>query len=242
MEDFDGIRNEMIDKLMSGISKWFPQGSLKPFESLNAKLFPTNDLASQNHMINEVKILATWFGLPPEAVAGEYKRLLLQFATDQEYPFFKHRQTLSHEKFWTDLLNSRLFGLPTLFTLVKRVLAISSGSSDVERAFSILKLLHPDRRKRTKALVLDALLRIKLNADDDLANVDLPAFVDAWFKSNHLPTDSLVQIPQTFTTNLQKLSQAERQYLEDWQEFFGSADLLELQQETTKSTIYGRKA
>lgn len=72
--------------------------------------------------------------------------------------------------------------LPVAVDAMIRVACFPAGTVDVERAFSVLKLILTPHRNRLRQDVLDRLIRIKLEGPESLGNLFIEKVIDRFVK------------------------------------------------------------
>ena len=141
-DQFEGY-NEGIHNLM----KWFD-----PMHWTAEKDFGASDLSE----------FVSHFEQPLQATKFDLKMALKEWSAFKKYVAYKMKGTEARQ-LWASILAYREKEFPNLCILAKLIMAISGSNSNVERAFSILRLLLSDWRLSTSHTLMEMCLRIAVN-------------------------------------------------------------------------------
>ena len=96
--------------------------------------------------------------------------------------------------FWSEFLKRKdIQWKENTQKLIRTVLTIPIGSSDVERSFSILNQIKTKQRGNLESPTIDALVRIKLNGPDEISKFRAMKYAKYWVneQKNKLVDDPL---------------------------------------------------
>lgn len=92
--------------------------------------------------------------------------------------------------FWSQFLNEvGIRWTKRTEELIRTVLVLPIGSADAERGFSVMNHIKSQRRSRLNGKHLEDLLRIRINANDDLAKFPASKYAKRWVNDNHFRSD-----------------------------------------------------
>ena len=154
--------------LENEINSYFPSDIMKLFDSFDHRKFP---IGSDPQFGSEgIKQLAVKLRLDQIRVLAEWNSLKDKIKSELENEC--GLRAIKPREFWTRILNKYDDGwhdLDSIFRVLKTGLVIPIGSADVERAFSQMNFVKNKYKNMMSPKVLEADLRIRLNAPDDLS-------------------------------------------------------------------------
>lgn len=123
---------------------------------------PMHWTAEKDFGASDLSEFASHFEKPLQATKFDLKRALKEWSAFKKYVAYNMKGTEARQ-LWASILAYREKEYPNLCILAKLMVAISGSNSNVERAFSILRLLLSDRRLSTSHTLMEMRLRIAVN-------------------------------------------------------------------------------
>ena len=181
------VREELLNKLIKEIDRYFPIDSIEAFQIFNPINFPSFDELAQ-YGKKEIPILANLYDSGnSDNIFQEFQDFLIKSYQDGEYCTYEASSTTA---FWQHALSSQDIKIgESLSGLILKILSTPISSADAERAFSILFHIRSTRRSRLSPLNLEDLLRIRMNAPKDIYKFPAEEYAKIWAK-NHYLTDA----------------------------------------------------
>lgn len=209
--DMNVYRTALIDALLSQFNSYFPDGHLDSFSVFDPKNIPDpKDYAGiRTYGLSKIKDLNQYFKIcEDETILNEWQNVIADILANPNFCVINSSKTTA-SAFWSQTLKW-VEWQPCIKRLVYIVLSLPISSAEAERGFSTLKYIRDDHRNRLTPKNMDAIMRLKLNGPDDLANFSAEKYAKTWIDNGHLATDSQLQTQRskkaTDTSNLLKSS------------------------------------
>ena len=189
------VRTEMVRKLTAELESYFPRGQTDAMSVFDISLFPTDRMDFLEYGIDKVGIVAEQLGYDKETIIEEWQGLMTVFS-QQAWMCKKDDRPSDSSMFWSDILRNSHEGVDlgdTMIRFLRHIMAIPVGSSDAESSFSYLKHIMHDRRTNLGSDALEDSMRIRINAKEDLTEVDAVALAKKWIAKGHKRPDDLGQ-------------------------------------------------
>ena len=189
------VKATIIGELVAELESYFPRGETDAMSVFDINLFPTNRMDFLEYGADKVRIVARQLGYDVEVIVEEWEDLMTVFS-QLAWMCDKNKRPSDSSMFWSDILRNSMEGINLgehMIRFLRHLLSIPVGSSDAEASFSILKHIMPDRRSNLGSNSLEDSMRIRINAKDDLNEVDAIKFATEWLAEGHKRPDDLSQ-------------------------------------------------
>lgn len=193
--DISIYRTALIDALLSQFNSYFPDGHLDSFSVFDPKNIPdpNNYVGIRTYGLSKIKELNQYFKVcENEKILKEWQSVLANILAHPNFCVIKSSLTTA-SAFWSQTLKWAEWE-PCIKRLLHIVLSLPISSAEAERGFSTLKYIRDDHRNRLTPKNMDAIMRLKINGPDDLANFPAEKYAKKWIDGGHLPTDKNIQI------------------------------------------------
>ena len=189
------LRVSFIGSIIQQICSYFPEENLKIFTALDPSFF-TDKVANIMKYSKKITCLADRFKTDVQKASQQFSNVLTAILTNYQDDFCFYRQLNDPATFWSHFLKMSLIPWKTeIHHLVEIVLALSVGSADVERSFSIMNHVRYDRRSRLSTKHIEDIVRICINGPE-FEDFDVEPYTQHWLK-NHIESDSNANIKKT---------------------------------------------
>ena len=180
-----GLRTILLDNLIEQLNSYFPPNNfLHDFKIFNPKTLPRNSGDLHFYGSDEVMKIARYFGFDGLEVAMEWQQLLGSL----EGTLCNNNREATNI-FWPNVMIDEDVTLgEKIKELLQIVLVLPIGSSDAERAFSILSHIKSKRRGSLQPDAIQDLMRIRLNGPT-LNEVNFDKFAKKWLEEGNRDTD-----------------------------------------------------
>ena len=123
---------------------------------------PMHWTAEKDFGVSDLSEFASHFEKPLQGTKFDLKIALKEWSTFKKFVAYNMKGTEARQ-LWASILAYREKEYPNLCILAKLMVAISGSNSNVERAFSILRLLLSDKRLSTSHTLMEMRLRFAVN-------------------------------------------------------------------------------
>lgn len=197
-----------MDELINSIKSYFPESDTKEFDVFLPSRIPEEESNIISYGVVEITKICKIFHWDESdngcnQLLNDWTRLL---RTIIDSPNFCNLRSINTNvmAFWSQMLKTKSIAwTDRTRKLVQTVLVLPTGSAEAERGFSIMNILL--NSKRTHSLTFEHIIdimRVKINAPDDIENFAASKYAKEWLKQKHKRTDDpIAKRPKK--TNLQ---------------------------------------
>ena len=183
------VRRIMIDILLDEIEDYMPQSEVQHYSVFNPKSWPLDERKDFHYPVFHLTGIMKKMGVASskfETTISQWREMVKQIkASREEWDKYREADPIH---FWYHYMKNEK--VPTnVKDMVHRVLSIPIGSSDCERAFSILFHIRSKRRNKLGEDTLENMLRIRLNGPKTINQFASLEYAKAWALSNNMLTD-----------------------------------------------------
>lgn len=197
--EFERWIETVCKSLRVSLEKYFPSDKYEDFMVFHPKKLPDSVANIKNYGAPQVQKLNRFFRIHANSnqVVSEWNDLLKQMIEDPTYKDLK--MGIVHN-FWSHFVTKieRDDGKTNIYKLIRILLVIPSGTSEVERSFSSMNNIVSLRRGQTSDVHVQDRLRITLNGGFELEKLPFDSWAKLW-TLNHNPADL-----ETFRKNTAK--------------------------------------
>ena len=208
-EDF--IKN-VVDSLTAQLNQYFPTNDFTIFEIFLPKKLPRRIEECNIYGHDSISLFVRAFNLgQPQIFLLEWQRVL-EYIVIQD-PTCVSRELTPH-LFWTGILNGPdIEQYPNIVRVLKMVLAIPSGTVDVERSFSVMNHIKTRSNSLLSLQHLEDRMRLSINGPDNLESVPFQSFAGKWQATRNTPDKQRINRKSEKTHLFRPL------FLDDWSVF-----------------------
>jgi hypothetical protein len=183
------IRGEFIDKIIEEINDYFPTEDFKSFQVFEPSLMPIDPSKVPGYATVDINRICDIFGLESkyDVIVEQFKGLLYQII----YSEFNHKRCMYFGDFWTIQLRSLDITWDVLIKqIVDSILTIPIGATSCERGFSVMSYIKDKKRSNLKPVMLEHLLRVRINGPKSLEKFDAAYYAGEWSEQGILSDDN----------------------------------------------------
>ena len=183
---------KVLDAIISNIKDYFPEGSLQIFEVFNTKNLP-NVIGVVPSYSNHITNVARRFLFNENEIAIQFQALLTKKITNHKDVYCSLKAKNNNAEFWRYFLTADDIDVANeLKKLMNVIISLPTGSSDIERGFSVLKHIRSDRCSRMSTNLIQDTMCIWVNGPD-VENFDAQRYAHYWIASGHMQSDDSQQ-------------------------------------------------
>lgn len=184
------FRETFLIALINEIKSYFPSSDLKLFKVFRPQEIPSDVGEALTYGVIEIKRLCETFVMDDcYEVVGDWGNLLVSIIENEKFCDYKNQKTDTYA-FWSFYLNEvGIVWTERTLELIRTVLVIPIGSADAERGFSVMNHIKGERRSRLTGKHVEDLMRIRINAPDDLRKFPAAKYAKKFLDENHYRTD-----------------------------------------------------
>lgn len=207
------IRGSFFDSIVEDIRSYFPSSNLNLFHIFHPKNLTTEEAASLTYGIKEINELCQIFGMGEcNKLIRDWADLLESIILSENFCKMKNEKTETFA-FWSTFLNENGIRWTDRTTrLIQIILVLPIGSADAERGFSVMNHIKSQRRSKITNEHMEAMMRIRINAVDELERYPGSKYAKNWIKQNHFRTDD-PRRKQIKPSSLLSEDEAKKKYL-----------------------------
>lgn len=184
------IRTIFFDEIIKQFKAYFPNSDLKIFKIFLPKNMPEHIGEALTHGVVELNNLCSVFKMNDcLKLVREWTDLLVSII---DSPNFCTLRTSNVETyvFWSKLLNNPEIQWTEMTTkLIRNILVLPIASAEAERGFSIFNHAKTSRRSQLSRGHIEDILRIRINAPDDIEKFAAYKYAKKFIDENHFRTD-----------------------------------------------------
>lgn len=133
---------------------------------------------SNDFSLEKIQNLSRRFNIDPELASSEWIETVTLITESPDWCSYKDTQS---RDFWSHYLSADdIVTKPTIVKLVKIVLSLPTGSSDAERAFSILNHVRHKRRSKLARASIESSIRVRMNGPKKLEEFPAVKYAKLW--------------------------------------------------------------
>lgn len=211
-------RQEILQSLIDSIKSYFPEDNTKNFDIFLPTNIPNEESKIISYGVIEIKSICTFFKWNQNdkdcgILLNEWIVLLRSIISSPQFCNLHNDQTTIFA-FWSQFLK-----MPSIAwtektkKMIKTILVLPVGSAEAERGFSILNILL--NSKRTNRLTLEHvndIMRIKINAPDEIESFAASKYAKEWVDKHHKRTNYPTG-KKTKHSDLKEYEEFERKWL-----------------------------
>lgn len=191
----DQYRNDFLDELINSIKSYFPESDTKEFDVFLPSRIPNEESKIISYGVIQITKICKFFHWDKSdngchQLLNDWTSLLRTIIDSPNFCNLRNINT-NAMAFWSQMLKTNgIAWTDRIKKLVQTVLVLPNGSAEAERGFSILKIIQDS--KRTHSLTLDHvndIMRVKINAPDEIKNFSASKYAKEWLKQKHKRTD-----------------------------------------------------
>lgn len=184
------FREKFLDAIKNFIKKFFPSSELKVFKIFRPSDLPQYVASSLSFGVTEISNLCKIFELGAcEELVEDWAKLLESIIESDTFCPMRADKTETFA-FWAHYLNKvGIRWTPRTIELIQTILVLPIGSADAERGFSVMNHIKSEHRNRLSGKHLQDMIRIRLNANDDLDKFAAIKYAKKWVNDKHLRSD-----------------------------------------------------
>lgn len=184
------FREKFLDAINNFIKKFFPSSELKVFKIFRPSDLPQYVASSLSFGVTEISNLCKIFELGAcEELVEDWAKLLEPIIESDTFCPMRADKTETFA-FWAHYLNKvGIRWTPRTIELIQTILVLPIGSADAERGFSVMNHIKSEHRNRLSGKHLQDMIRIRLNANDDLDKFAAIKYAKKWVNDKHLRSD-----------------------------------------------------
>lgn len=184
------IRDLFFDEIIKQFKSYFPNSDLKIFKIFLPKNMPDQIGEAITYGVVEINNLCTVFKMSDcLKLVGEWSDLLVSIIDSPNYCTFKTTNVETYA-FWSRFLNQPGIKWTEITTkLIRTILVLPIASAEAERGFSIFNHAKTSRRSKLSSRHIEDILRIRINAPDDIEKFAAHKYAKKFIDENHFRTD-----------------------------------------------------
>lgn len=181
------IRTYLLNNLKEEIQSYFPVEDLEMFSLLDPDEW-SQGMDPETFGLSWLTELSDMFEFDKEIIVHEWKELVRNINEDSNFCQLKGTNA---RDFWGHYLSQDTFVIPpTIRQFVSTIVVIPIGSADAERAFSVMNHIKHKRRSRLTDVILEDLLRIRLNGASKLEEFPAKKYSKLWHERGNMLSDN----------------------------------------------------